>query len=183
MFKRLKDIVVACCFLALLGLIALKVNHEEPKRYGGAFRIVDGDSLEMAGRRMRLWGVDAPELRQTCQRDGQPWACGQDAKRLLATLMAEPAALCEGTKIDKYDRLLVTCRAGGQLVNRALVEAGMAVSFGGYEREEAQARERRRGLWSGNFDRPSDWRKAEKSATAEETEHSGSFIAQLFGMP
>ncbi len=49
----------------------------------GLPRVIDGDTLEVAGRRIRLHGIDAPESRQLCRKDGKPWQCGKDATSAL----------------------------------------------------------------------------------------------------
>jgi len=183
MFKCLKDIVVTLCFLTLMALVVLKVNSDRPERYEGQFRVVDGDSVALGQKRMRLWGIDAPEFTQTCLRDGQSWACGQAAKAALQAEMRKANIGCEGAKLDKYRRVLVVCRSGGEDINAALVRMGMALSFGGYGVQERRAAQEHVGLWAGTFETPSDWRRQHKHAMADEAMHQTSFVARLFGMP
>lgn len=181
--RLLRDLLLTVCFLTLLGLIALKLSRDEAEHLGGVFRVVDGDSLALGGRKLRLRGVDAPELDQTCLRDGIGWPCGAEARQTLQALISRDGVVCSGAREDKYRRLLVDCAAAGENINAAMVRSGMAVAFGGFKTEENEARKAQRGLWAGEFERPSDWRKGHRHAMADENEHGGSFLARLFDLP
>ncbi|MBL8587163.1 MAG: thermonuclease family protein [Methylobacteriaceae bacterium] len=128
--------------------------------FDGPATAIDGDSLRMFGEELRLAGVDAPELDQTCQREGRPWRCGQAARAALERETRGGNLRCTATRRDRYGRWLVTCRAGGADVAAALVRQGAALAYGAYEREEAEARDARRGLWASSFERPDSWRRA-----------------------
>lgn len=136
----------------------------------GAVTLADGDSFVLSGERVRLRGLDAPEFGQTCRRDGQDYACGRAARAELARLIGKSAVTCTGWERDKYNRLLARCTAGGIDLNRSMVEGGWAVAYGDYAAEEADARGARRGLWAGEFDRPSAWRAVH--GAAHEDEHT-----------
>lgn len=125
----------------------------------GAARLVDGDSLFVGGREVRLEGIDAPEGRQTCTRDGRGWPCGEEARRQLARLVDGRDVRCRSTETDQHGRLLGYCSAGGTELNREMVRAGYALAYGSFEAEEREAKAARRGLWSGEFERPRDWRR------------------------
>jgi hypothetical protein len=71
----------------------------------GHASVIDGDTLDIRGTRIRLWGVDAPETAQLCQRDGQPWQCGRAAANALAEWIGERIAICEQKDIDRYKRI------------------------------------------------------------------------------
>jgi endonuclease YncB( thermonuclease family) len=144
--------------LGLLALLAWKMNRAPEVVQSDGFIVVDGDSLTRDGARFRLLGIDAPEYRQQCQRDGMAWACGRVAREALVQMLPGGRAECRGRQRDRYDRLLVTCRAGSLDVNAEMVRRGMAVSFGDYQAEEAAARAAKAGLWSGSFERPQDFR-------------------------
>jgi len=147
----------------------------------GAFRVLDGDSLELGDQRYRLQGIDAPEYTQTCRRNGAGWPCGREAARQLRRLVGQGrdrgGIACSGGEIDKYGRLLVVCRRGEADINRQMVLEGWAVSFGSYEAEERLARQNGSGIWAGDFERPRDWR--ELHGTADEDTSSGNFAASL----
>ena len=124
----------------------------------GRPRIVDGDSLFVSGREVRLVGIDAPEGRQTCQRDGQNWRCGDASRDTLARL-AGNHIVCRGQESDQHGRLLAVCEADGGDLNGRMVAEGMAVAYGRYQSLEAEARSNRRGLWASRFEQPRDWRR------------------------
>ena len=133
---------------------------EAPVTLIGPARIVDGDSIRIEGEEIRLRGIDAPELHQTCRRGAETVPCGIDARRALMTLLASGAVRCEASERDRFGRLLARCLAGGQDVGEAMIRLGQAVSFGAYGEVEAEARRARRGLWALEFERPADWRAA-----------------------
>ena len=125
----------------------------------GAARLVDGDSLFVGGREVRLKGIDAPEGRQTCTRNGGSWPCGEEARRQLSRLIAGQHVQCSSVETDQHGRLLGICSAGGKDLNREMVREGYAMSYGDFEAEQREAKAAKRGLWSGEFQRPRDWRR------------------------
>ncbi len=130
----------------------------------GRARIIDGDTLELAGTRIRLEGIDAPERSQQCQ-DAleQPYDCGATAVRALVELTRGQTVTCEPHGKDKYGRTLGICRlASGLDVNAELVRQGRAVAFRRYSDryigEEDAARASKTGLWAGTFEHPGCYR-------------------------
>jgi endonuclease YncB( thermonuclease family) len=125
----------------------------------GTAQVIDGDSLRVSGRELRLKGLDAPEGRQTCQRDGREWPCGQASADWLRAMTFRRTTVCDVVETDRFGRGLAYCTVDGEDINAKLVSDGMAVSFGGYTREETEARLARLGLWSGTFEKPQEWRR------------------------
>ncbi len=126
-------------------------------------RAIDGDSLRVGGQEIRLLGIDAPELFQTCRdASGREWACGREAHRQLHALISRGRLNCVSRAKDRYGRVLATCSAG-QVVDlgEAMVRAGFAVIFmsGQYQAAEARARAEKRGIWQGYFERPQRYRR------------------------
>ncbi len=129
----------------------------------GHARVIDGDSVVVAGREMRLQGIDAPEGRQHCTRGGADWACGEEARRHLQSLIGGRPLTCRADESDQHGRLLSVCEVAGNVINgrslnAAMVDDGFAVAYGRYRSEEQRARSARRGLWSGEFQQPREWR-------------------------
>lgn len=160
-------------WLSLLALAALLIGLQwlqQHRREAGVpadpiverARLVDGDSFHLGADEVRLVGTDAPEGRQTCMRDGAEWPCGEEARRQLARLIGGRAVSCRARERDQHGRLLAVCTVGGTELNREMVASGMAVAYGSYEREEAQARAAGRGLWAGQFERPRTWRSKQR---------------------
>ena len=125
----------------------------------GAARALDGDSIVVGGREMRLKGLDAPEAHQTCTVSGREVACGRLATLALRRWLERGPVTCLGSETDRYHRLLVTCRINGQDIGADLVRSGVAVDYGGYPAEEREAAADRRGVWAGTFERPEAYRR------------------------
>jgi endonuclease YncB( thermonuclease family) len=125
----------------------------------GVAQAIDGDSLKLAGEDIRLKGIDAPELMQTCLIGGQKVDCGRESRAALRKLLSTGLVTCIGEGHDRFGRLLGYCRVRGVDINAAMVRDGHAIAFGDYFREEAEAKAAYRGVWAGQFQRPSDYRK------------------------
>lgn len=149
----------AAAFIAFCVLIAAALNKRNEEMIIGGARAIDGDSLVVQGREMRLKGLDAPEARQLCTLGGQSVACGREATQALRRWLARGPVSCIGHETDRYGRLLVTCRVNGADIGADLVRNGLAVDFGSYPSEEREARAAYRGLWSGEFERPEEYRR------------------------
>lgn len=122
-------------------------------------RLVDGDSFHLGSGEVRLKDIDAPEGRQTCTRNNQPWRCGDASRDELARLIGGTEVVCKVADRDQYGRALAYCSANGHDLNREMVANGYAVAYGGYRREESEAKAKRLGLWSGTFEIPRAWRR------------------------
>ncbi|MCV0395899.1 MAG: thermonuclease family protein [Rhizobiaceae bacterium] len=136
----------------------------------GRASVIDGDTIEIAGERVRFNGIDAPEARQTCEDGaGKPYRCGAVAANALdAFLAASRPVRCEYIERDRYGRFIGDCyRADGRSVSRWLVRNGHALDWsrysgGVYAGEQGQARSNRRGVWQGRFIEPWRWRKGDR---------------------
>jgi len=154
-------VVIVAVLSALIGHNHLNRNNDFgpfPPQVEGRARAIDGDSLFVGNSEVRLKGIDAPEGRQSCTKDGRAWACGNAARDELVRLVGGATVVCRVTGRDKHGRYLAACSADGRDLNAAMVASGMAVAFGGYEREQGEAKAARRGLWAGEFEQPRDWR-------------------------
>lgn len=126
----------------------------------GPARLVDGDSLFIGRAEIRLKGIDAPEGRQHCTRDSRSWPCGEESRKALSHLIAGRPVHCRAAESDQHGRLLAFCTAGGIELNREMVRSGFAVAYGQFEAEQREAKAARRGLWSGEFVEPREWRRS-----------------------
>lgn len=126
---------------------------------GSALYIFDGDTIALNGQRIRFKGMDTPETQQSCKLEGKDYACGRTATAELRKLIGNQTVTCISDGRDRYNRILAYCKAGDIDLNRTLVEQGWAVSYGLYQREEAEARKAKRGLWAGEFEKPGKWRQ------------------------
>lgn len=162
---------------ALLGLLGVAIaswlanKPFGPSRYttgsseiSGRATAIDGDSLRIGSNEIRLRGIDAPEGRQECQRDGRDWPCGREAATALRRMLDQGAVTCRIDRRDQHNRGLAVCSSGGIDLNAKMVSDGWATAYKGgadtlYTREEAAARRDRRGLWQGEFTPPREWRR------------------------
>ena len=148
-------------FLVLL-VLALPAWASEPIK--GTASVIDGDTVVINGERIRLHGIDAPEGKQTCQLDGQPWNCGRDASLALADKIGANPIECESTgKPDRYGRTIAVCRLNGEDLNAWMVSQGWALAYRQYSRayvpQENDAKEAKRGIWASEFTPPWEWRR------------------------
>ena len=150
---------LAASIIALSLLILAIIGREPDEMVVGPARALDGDSLVVGGREMRLKGLDAPESRQTCEVGGKEVFCGRLATAALRRWLTRGPVTCTGNEIDRYKRLLVVCRVNGQDIGAELVKNGLAISYGGYSEEEKFASDDTRGVWAGKFERPEAYRR------------------------
>lgn len=130
----------------------------------GTASVIDGDTIEIHGRRIRLWGIDAPESTQTCKIARKPWRCGQRAALALWDQIKYRVVTCEHRDTDRYGRMVAVCTVGGRDIAGWLVSEGWAVDYpqysdGAYAVREGIAALRRRGMWQGEFVYPWEWRR------------------------
>jgi endonuclease YncB( thermonuclease family) len=129
--------------------------------------VVDGDTIEIVGTRIRLHGIDAPESGQRCQdARGQDYRCGQRAAFVLTDWIGRVTVSCEQRDTDRYGRVVAVCRARETDINQWMVRQGWAVAYREYSPEyvpdELAARHARAGLWAGRFVPPSEWRRGQR---------------------
>lgn len=153
-------ILVLVVLLAALGYI--EAPPQQVSHAGHAYAI-DGDTIDIQGRRFRLFGIDAPESAQTCAKDGKDYSCGKDAGAALSALIGQQPVTCEKRDIDPYKRIVAICYVGDIEINRWLVRNGYAVAYRHYSdlyvEDEAAAKAARAGIWAGSFQEPWDYRR------------------------
>ena len=147
--------------LAVL-LLAAPVHAE---MISGVAKVTDGDTIRIANDRIRLHGIDAPEMRQKCGTEtGELYQCGQTASEKLREAIGNQPVDCQFFERDRYNRIIGTCfNATGKNIQSWMVEGGWAVAYRRYStryvKEENAAREAKRGIWRGMFTMPWSWRR------------------------
>jgi endonuclease YncB( thermonuclease family) len=131
----------------------------------GAAQVIDGDTLVIGERRIRILGIDAPERDQTFHDvAGQTRHCGGDARRALVAHVARQQVSCHVAGQDRYGRDLARCAKGGTYLAEWLARKGWAIPAGDeqdrYRAAWREAEASRKGTWAGSFMRPVDWRRA-----------------------
>ncbi|WP_018459715.1 thermonuclease family protein [Bradyrhizobium sp. WSM4349] len=149
--------------LAVSVLPALEVRADD---IVGQASVIDGDTIEIHGQRIRLWGIDAPESTQLCRNDDSNlYQCGRTAATALAGLFwaIKRPVTCSPVDRDQYGRTVATCSLGtpGPDIGHWLVANGHALDWpkyskGKYEDAQRGAEKASRGMWAGSFVEP--WR-------------------------
>ena len=157
--RRSTDYLMALLLLAALTLAATWLARNTSSVLAGPAYAIDGDTLAFGPDHVRLLGLDAPELDQTCERGGTSVACGKAAQAGLSAMLT-PALRCESSGHDVYGRILAHCSTDKGDIGERLVEAGLALNKGCCLAAEVRARAARRGVWAGRLEAPADWRRA-----------------------
>ena len=158
-------LVILTILAGALGVYAMKQAGGSPDEpiVGHAY-VIDGDTVGVGGRRIRLIDIDAPELDQDCKdAQGKAWPCGRVSAQALKRLLRSRELSCRPQAYDQYHRALSRCALpDGTDVNAWMVQQGLAVTSGFakvYGAQEAEARIAGRGLWTGDFMLPQEWRR------------------------
>ncbi|MCH8113334.1 MAG: thermonuclease family protein [Proteobacteria bacterium] len=134
----------------------------------GVARVIDGDSLELAGERIRLHGIDAPESRQSCLIDSRRWQCGIYAAKILADFINNRPVTCDDLGRDRYERIIARCTVADDDIGSWMVSEELALAYRRYSldylEEEADAQAARRGIWATEFVKPWEWRRGKRLA-------------------
>ena len=133
---------------------------------------IDGDTIKIKNKKIRLHGIDAPEIKQLCQRTflsififsfQENYKCGEISKKKLEKYVKNNIIKCKVEGIDRYKRILGTCYKNTININSRMVRNGYAVAYKKYSKKylsaEREAKREELGLWKGKFDMPWDWRK------------------------
>ncbi|KNG92538.1 thermonuclease family protein [Pseudaestuariivita atlantica] len=147
--------VNACITVAVAAWLAGAASAE----FAGKVRVIDGDTFDVGGTRVRLHGIDAPEQDQTCDAKGNRFACGVWVTAQVNAMYGGRVARCEPVDRDRYGRVVARCRVAGRDVGEEIVAAGLARAYRrysmAYDLTEKQAEVADRGLWSFNMTQPS----------------------------
>mgnify|MGYP001586532045 CR=1 FL=1 len=138
--------------------------RDAPPPIVGVASVIDGDTIEIHGSRIRLFGVDAPESRQTCVQESKPWKCGAASANALDIMIDARTVSCEQVDTDRYKRAVAKCTVGDVSINSWLVREGWAIDYekyshGAYAPDQDEAKSARRGIWASEFDNPEEVRR------------------------
>ena len=164
-------LVISICLLFFF-LTYNDVKSQEPKIISGIAKVIDGDTIKIENNRIRLFGIDAPEKKQKCQK---PWLsisfltfnkdyqCGVISSNKLRSKINNKLIICKSNNKDRYNRFISECYKDKTNINRWMVSNGYAVAYRKYSKKfvslENLAKKKRLGLWAGTFEMPWDWRK------------------------
>ena len=155
--------VLALAAGIVLGNLVSDASAEDSPVYRGLAEVVGPAMLSIDGKRIVLYGVDAPVKGKPCFAGTKVWDCATASAKTLLNLVGAQAIACEQRRVDGFGRIFAVCKAGEIDINRALVEAGMAVALpketADYVAPEMAAKSNRVGIWRGPFTTPADYRE------------------------
>ena len=126
-------------------------------------KITDGDTIKINGEKIRFSGIDTPELKQNCIKEGESDPCGITAKQILIDKIGNNKVICISEGKDQYKRTLAECFVNDESLSSYLVRSGYAFAYRRYSKkfiiDENYAKFNKLGMWSMEFDYPWDWRK------------------------
>ena len=158
MFLNKKKVILVISISSLIFFLILnQVSSQE-------LRVVDGDTIHLNGEKIRFTGIDTPELKQTCVKEGFIDPCGVTAKEILIKKIGDNRVECISKGKDRYKRTLAECFVNDKSLSSYLVRNGYAFAYRKYSKkfipDEDYAKANKIGMWSMNFDYPWDYRKA-----------------------
>ena len=161
MFLNKKKVILVISISSLIFfLIFNQVNSQE-------LRVVDGDTIHLNGEKIRFTGIDTPELKQTCIKEGVINSCGVTAKEILIKKISDNQVECISEGKDQYKRTLAECFVNNESLSSYLVRSGYAFAYRKYSKkfipDEDYAKLNKKGMWSMKFVYPWDYRKSKKN--------------------
>lgn len=143
-------------------------NDSDSPQFSGTARVIDGDTLALGAVKIRLHGIDAPEMAQICtDMHGAEWTCGEWSKAALERL-ASGSVTCVQQDVDRYGRIVGICFGQDGDLNAAMVAKGAAFAYAKYSHyylpQESQARQLAAGLWRSGVKQPADYRADKRAA-------------------
>jgi endonuclease YncB( thermonuclease family) len=148
-------------FFGFIFLLSINVSAVTIK-----VQVIDGDTIHIGTIKYRFFGIDAPEIKQICEKDNKKIQCGILAKNFLKNKIGDKIPICITKDKDRYQRLVAECFIGNESLSRFMVREGYAVAYSQYSKDfvddENFAKENKLGIWSTNFQKPSEYRKINK---------------------
>tara|TARA_B100000886_G_C20215662_1_gene404296 strand:- start:65 stop:541 length:477 start_codon:yes stop_codon:yes gene_type:complete len=152
--------------VVLILIILLFSSFANAEYLTGYAKVIDGDTLVILKKKIRLFGIDAPEMKQKCNKGfsrGESYLCGVFSKKQLINKLNNKKINCKITTVDRYKRLIGICFLKNEDINEWMVTNGYAVAYRKFSKKyvlsEKKAKENLKGIWSGYFINPEKWRK------------------------
>ena len=169
--KRKAIILIIICSIFFI-LTYKDVKSEEIKEISGNAQIIDGDTIKINSKKIRLHGIDAPEFKQMCKKPyltiiffnfTKDYPCGKISTQKLQKKINNKVITCKILDIDRYKRLIGECYKRNLNLNSWLVSNGYAVAYRKYSKKyisnEITAKNKKKGIWQGKFEMPWDYRR------------------------
>tara|TARA_B100000886_G_scaffold249621_1_gene175904 strand:+ start:27 stop:554 length:528 start_codon:yes stop_codon:yes gene_type:complete len=170
--NKIKVFLQINIYIIFFLLINIDLKSEEIKIISGKAKVIDGDTIRIDKKKIRLFGIDAPEKQQQCSRSwltisflsfSKNYPCGQISANRLKKKINDKFVICKSSSKDRYKRFIAECFLNKTNINAWMVQTGHAVVYEKYSKkfvaQEIFAKKEKLGLWSGTFEMPWDWRK------------------------
>ena len=170
--NKIKHFLVISICLILFSLTSIDVKSQEIQLISGIAKVIDGDTIKINKKKIRLFGIDAPEKKQKCRK---PWLtlsfltfhkdypCGEISTLKLKNKINDKFITCKSKNLDRYKRFIAECFKDKTNINKWMVRNGYAVAYKKYSKKylasENFAKDNEMGLWIGSFQMPWEWRK------------------------
>ena len=161
-----QKILISRYIIASFFLLLFSNSIKSQNLIKGKAITIDGDTIHINNNKIRLHGIDAPEIKQTCLINNNKWNCGIESKNALENLLLKKEVICEINDIDRYSRFIGICFINKKNINQYMVKNGWAIAYRYYSldyiEEEEIAKNNKVGIWQGSFIEPYLFRKKNK---------------------
>ena len=170
--NKIKHFLVISICLIFFSLTSIDVKSQEIKLISGIAKVIDGDTIKINKKKIRLFGIDAPEKKQKCRKPSltlsfltfnKDYPCGEISTLKLKNKINNKFITCKSTNLDRYKRFIAECFKDKTNINEWMVRNGYAVVYKKYSKKylasENFAKDDKLGLWIGSFQMPWEWRK------------------------
>ena len=173
MFYTKKKLIILIIISSIFFILTYNdVRSENINKISGFAKVVDGDTIKINSKKIRLYGIDAPEKKQKCKKTyltisfmsfTKDYMCGEVSTQKLIKKINKQKLNCNILDVDRYKRLIGECFKRNINLNSWMVSNGYAVAYRKYSKkfvsQEIFAKKEKLGLWSGTFMMPWDYRK------------------------
>ena len=171
-YTKKKLIILIIISIIFFILTYIDVRSENINKISGFVKVVDGDTIKINSKKIRLYGIDAPEKKQKCKKTyltisfmsfTKDYMCGEVSTQKLIKKINKQKLNCNILDIDRYKRLIGECFKRNINLNSWMVSNGYAVAYRKYSKKyvsnEISAKNNKLGLWQGKFEMPWDFRR------------------------
>ena len=173
MFYTKKKLIILIIISSIFFILTYNdVRSENINKISGFAKVVDGDTIKINSRKIRLYGIDAPEKKQKCKKTyltisfmsfTKDYMCGELSTQKLIKKINKQKLNCNILDVDRYKRLIGECFKRNINLNSWMVSNGYAVAYRKYSKkyvsDEINAKNNKLGIWQGKFEMPWDYRR------------------------
>ena len=173
MFYTKKKLIILIIISSIFFILTYNdVRSENLNKISGFAKVVDGDTIKINSKKIRLYGIDAPEKKQKCKKTyltisfmsfTKDYMCGEVSTQKLIKKINKQKLNCNILDVDRYKRLIGECFKRNINLNSWMVSNGYAVAYRKYSKKyvsyEINAKKNKLGIWQGKFEMPWDYRR------------------------